>query len=124
MNIRTIAIGLIMGSYFMVTGTKVVTYMSSQLQSSPLVAWHLALSTVSQASANALGGNLVIPFSWALLCLGAGLFIASIVWPVVERSVIYWRNKVAELVTGPSNNYIASIERASGHASQPPTPNI
>lgn len=99
MNIRTVGVGLAAGGYFMAHGFAVTSYMQKQLQESPLVAFHTALNSIAPAAANALAENFVIPLSWASLCLGGGLFVAGIVWPMVEWLLSYAWGSVWRLLT-------------------------
>ena len=87
MNIRTLGVGIAAGGYFMTHGFKVVSYMENRLHESPLVAFHMALNKIDPNTASAVGDNFVITLFWAALCLGSGLFVAGIIWPLVEEGL-------------------------------------
>lgn len=94
MNTRTVGVGLMVSGYLMTHGLYYVNYLRDQLQTSPHVAFDMALHALSPAASVALAANMASPLSWSALCLGAGLFAAGVVWPVVEAVLLFAWNSV------------------------------
>lgn len=113
-GIRTVAVGLGLGGYLMTPGQSVVENLQTI---GPLSALDLGL-ILPPESATALGSNMTTLMSWTALCLGAGLFAAGVVWPLIE-STFY--GVIDELASGISHGLKSlkqryDLSRAIQHA--------
>jgi hypothetical protein len=86
MQIRSVAVGLAISVYLMINNYS--QFVSWALQSSKIGVVQTAVKLLNPTAAPLIGDALVLPGVFMLACIAAGLFVSSLVWPVLEGTYI------------------------------------
>lgn len=83
MQIRTLAVGLITGAFLIMKLS--ISFSNWILAVSPVFAYQAVIRTMSETSALLIGAGVIIPAAYVIFCLGVGLALSGIAYPLLEN---------------------------------------